>query len=183
MPMKVRSPSEAGQAVGRAWWQPSAVAPPGRLPDADRSGAAVGGFGGVGLSHIPPVLAGQAGAVALGDRPPDRRQLFGRLAGVFFAGAGVLGLVTLPLPAPGSDAEAMAAVYAVALALGTGIWLAPWDRWPRRASLAIVPPAFTLIAVGNAFGGRDLHTYGVFFVVAFVWVGIAHPWPYSGTTA
>jgi len=38
-----------------------------------------------------------------------------------------------------------------------------------------VPPAFALIAVGNAFGGADLHTYGVFFVVAFVWIGIAHP--------
>ena len=38
-----------------------------------------------------------------------------------------------------------------------------------------MPPAFALIAVGNAFGGQDLHTYGVFFVVAFVWIGMAHP--------
>jgi signal transduction histidine kinase len=66
-------------------------------------------------------------------------------------------------------------VYAVALALGTAIWLAPWERWPRRASLGIVPPAFALIALGNVSGGADLHTYGVFFVVAFVWIGIAHP--------
>ena len=101
--------------------------------------------------------------------------MFGRLAAVFFAGAGVLGLVTLPLPAPGSDVAATAAVYAVALALGIAIWHAPWERWPQRASLMIVPPAFALIAVGNAFGGEDLHTYGVFFVVAFVWIGMAHP--------
>jgi signal transduction histidine kinase len=94
---------------------------------------------------------------------------------VFFAGAGVLGLATLPLPAPESDKTATAAVYAVTLALGIAIWFAPWERWPRRASLAIVPPAFALIAVGNAFGGEDLHTYGVFFVVAFVWIGMAHP--------
>ena len=66
-------------------------------------------------------------------------------------------------------------MYAVALALGTAIWLAPWERWPRRASLGIVPPAFALIALGNVFGGANLHTYGVFFVVAFVWIGIAHP--------
>jgi signal transduction histidine kinase len=39
----------------------------------------------------------------------------------------------------------------------------------------VVPPAFALIAVGNVFGGADLYTYGVFFVVAFVWVGMAHP--------
>jgi signal transduction histidine kinase len=125
-------------------------------------------------------LAGDIGAALLNDEPADRRRLFGRLAGVFFAGAGVVGLVTLPLPAPGSDVAATAAVYAVALALGIAIWFAPWDRWPRRASLAIVPPAFALIAVGNAFGGQDLHTYGVFFVVAFVWIGMAHP---PGTSA
>jgi len=94
---------------------------------------------------------------------------------MFFAGSGVVGLVTLPLPAPGSNPAATAAVYAVALALGTAIWLAPWERWPRRASLGIVPPAFALIALGNVFGGTDLYTYGVFFVVAFVWIGIAHP--------
>jgi signal transduction histidine kinase len=116
----------------------------------------------------------------LNDGPPDRRRLFGRLAAMFFAGAGVLGLVTLPLPAPGADKAANAAVYAVALALGIAIWFAPWDRWPRAASLAIVPPAFALIALGNAFGGEDLHTYGVFFVVAFVWIGMAHP---PGTSA
>jgi signal transduction histidine kinase len=29
--------------------------------------------------------------------------LFGRLAAVFYAGSGLLGLVTLPLPAPGSN--------------------------------------------------------------------------------
>ncbi len=94
---------------------------------------------------------------------------------MFFAGAGVLGLITLPLPAPGSQRTATAAVYTVALALGIAIWFAPWGSWPRAASLAIVPPAFALIAVGNAFGGEDLHTYGVFFVVAFVWIGMAHP--------
>ena len=94
---------------------------------------------------------------------------------MFFAGAGVVGLVTLPLPAPGSQPAATATVYAVALALGIAIWFAPWGSWSRAASLAIVPPAFALIAVGNAFGGEDLHTYGVFFVVAFVWIGMAHP--------
>lgn len=122
------------------------------------------------------VWAGRAAAaLPLSDGPPDRRRLYGRLAAMFFAGAGVLGLITLPLPAPGSERTATAAVYAVALALGIAIWFAPWGSWPRAASLAIVPPAFALIAVGNAFGGEDLHTYGVFFVVAFVWIGMAHP--------
>ena len=119
--------------------------------------------------------ADRAAARPRSDGPPDRRRLYGRLAAMFFAGAGVLGLITLPLPAPGSQPTATAAVYAVALALGIAIWFAPWGSWPWAASLAIVPPAFTLIAVGNAFGGEDLHTYSVFFVVAFVWIGMAHP--------
>ncbi len=67
------------------------------------------------------------------------------------------------------------ALYAVALAVGIAIWIAPWERWSRRASLAIVPPAFALIALGNSFRGPDVHTYGVFFVVSFVWIGMAHP--------
>jgi signal transduction histidine kinase len=132
-------------------------------------------FAVTGLVHRPPALAGEADGASLIGGPPDRRSLVGRLAALFFAGAGLLGLVTLPLPAPGADKAATAAVCAVALALGIAIWFAPWQRWPRRASLAIVPPAFALIAAGNVFGGEDLHTYGVFFVVAFVWIGMAHP--------
>src|SRR5690349_7758856 len=125
-------------------------------------------FAVMSLIHSPPALAGPAGAGSLNGGPPDRRRLVGRLAALFFAGAGVLGLVTLPLPAPGLDLAATAAVNAVALTLGIAIWFAPWDRWPRRASLALVPPAFALIAMGNVFSGADLYTYGVFFVVAFV---------------
>src|SRR5260370_27401049 len=120
------------------------------------------------------VWTGRTGALPLNDGRAGRRRLYGRLAAVFFTGSGVLGLVTLPLPAPGSNPAATAVVYAVALALGTAIWIAPWERWPRRASLGILPPAFALIALGNVFGGADLHTYGVFFVVTFVWIGIAH---------
>src|SRR2546429_5515415 len=94
---------------------------------------------------------------------------------MFFAGSGVVGLVTLPLPAPGSNPAATAAAYAVALALGTAIWLAARERWPRRARPGSLPPTLALIALGNAFGGAPLHTYGVFFVAPFWWVGTVHP--------
>jgi signal transduction histidine kinase len=137
-------------------------------------------FGTAGSARARPGRAGRVPGLLVTDGPAGRRALFGRLAAIFFAGAGVLGLATLPLPAPGSDTGATAAVYAAALACGVAIWYAPWGRWPRAASLAIVPPALALIAVGNAFGGEDLHTYGVFFVVAFVWIGMAHP---PGTSA
>ncbi len=99
--------------------------------------------------------------------------LFGRLAAVFYAGSGLLGLVTLPLPAPASNRLAIILVSAVALAVGVAAWFAPWGRWPRRATLCLVPPAFAMIALANIFGGSDLRAYGVFFVVAFVWIGVA----------
>ena len=119
--------------------------------------------------------AGPGGAALLDDAPRRRQKLYGRLAAVFFTGSGALGLVTLPLPAPGSDTAAMAVLFTLALIVGVAIWLAPWERWPRWVSLCIVPPAFALIALGNTFGGLDQHTYSLFFVVAFVWIGLAHP--------
>jgi signal transduction histidine kinase len=104
-----------------------------------------------------------------------RQALLGRLAAVFYAGSGLLGLVTLPLPAPGSNLAATTLISVAAIVAGIAIWFGPWGTWPRRASLWIVPPAFALIALANTFGGSDLHTYGVFFVVTFVWTGLAQP--------
>jgi signal transduction histidine kinase len=112
---------------------------------------------------------------SLAEERSRRRALLGRLAAVFYLGSGALGLVTLPLPAPGSNRLATMLISAVALALGAAVWLAPWGRWPRRATLWTVPPAFALIALANLFGGSDLRAYGVFFVVAFVWIGFAQP--------
>lgn len=112
---------------------------------------------------------------ALGGERRRRQVVLARLAAVFYLGSGVLGLVTLPLPAPGSNRIATVAISAAALAVGTAIWLLPWDRWPQRAALGIIPPGLALIALANTFGGSDLHTYGVFYVVAFVWIGLAQP--------
>jgi len=94
---------------------------------------------------------------------------------MFFAGSGVLGLVTLPLPAPGLNVTATATVCVVALIFGIAAWFAPWERWPRQASLGLVPAAFALIALANTYGVASLEAYGVFFLVAFVWIGMAHP--------
>ena len=123
----------------------------------------------------PSSIATADGAALPNEERSRRQTLFGRLAAVFYIGSGLLGLMTLPLPAPGADRVALGLVSAIALVAGIAIWSAPWGRWPRRASLGILPPAFALIALGNTFGGSDLHTYGVFFVVAFVWIGLAQP--------
>jgi signal transduction histidine kinase len=128
-----------------------------------------------GLLRGPCGWPGHADGLLLNGRAPGLRRLFGCLAAMFYVGCGALGLATLPLPAPGADTVAVAVVYAVAVVVGIAVWVAPWERWPRAASLAILPPAFALIALRNAFGGPSQHIYSVFFLVAFVWIGMAHP--------
>jgi signal transduction histidine kinase len=99
-----------------------------------------------------------------------------RVAAWFYLGSGLITLVTLPLPAPrGTDRLVLVAVAVAAMAVGAATLVVPWDRWPWRATLVLVALAFVLIAVGNAAGGGPAYTYGVFFVLVFVWVGIAQP--------
>ncbi len=107
----------------------------------------------------------------------SRLKLLGRLAGVLLFGSGLVTLATLPLPAaPNINRPAIVAITAVAMVAGLLAWVAPWDRWPRSASLWLIPLALGLIASGNYFGAdSDPHSYGVFFVVVFVWIGITHP--------
>jgi signal transduction histidine kinase len=124
--------------------------------------------------------ASHAGIAPRGDAPPNNRRLHGRLAAVFYVGCGLLCLVTLPIPAPGLDVAAIAAISSVAVAIGVAAWFAPWHRWPRQASLGVVPPAFALIALIGVYGGANLQTYEVFFLVTFAWIGMAQP---PGTSA
>lgn len=103
-----------------------------------------------------------------------RRVLMGRIASVLFLASGGLVLATLPILPDDANVAVSVAVGVAAVAIGAFAWLAPWDRWPQPTSLVLVPPAFALIAVGNMYGGSGQHTYGVFFVIAFVWIGLAH---------
>lgn len=94
---------------------------------------------------------------------------------MLFVGSGLVGLLTLPIPTPRLDVTATAVLAASAMALGVATWFAPWNAWPRRASLGLVPPAFALISLGGVYGGADLQTYGAFFLVSFAWMGISQP--------
>jgi signal transduction histidine kinase len=113
-------------------------------------------------------------AVTMEHGSAGRRALLGRMAGVLFLGSGLVTLATLPIATADENVAISATVSVVAI--GVGIWacFAPWWRWHPRTSLILVPLAFALIALGNAYGGNDTHTYGVFFVIVFVWIGIAH---------
>ena len=104
------------------------------------------------------------------------RVLVGRLAAALFLVSGTVTAATLPLPGPpGLNRPAQLIIGLLAVGIGVAAWFAPWDRWPEPATLWLVPPALALIAAGNAYGGAATHTYGVFFVVVFAWVGIGHP--------
>jgi signal transduction histidine kinase len=104
-----------------------------------------------------------------------RQRWVARLAAVFFAGGGFLALATLPLSPSDANVRAITIVAVIACVIGAVVWLLPWEQLPRRATLVLVPPAFALIAFGNAYGGASHYTYGAFFVVSFAWVGLAHP--------
>ncbi|MCL2582122.1 MAG: HAMP domain-containing histidine kinase [Streptosporangiales bacterium] len=89
-------------------------------------------------------------------------------------------LLTLPMPVPGLDVPVMAAVGVAALGTGAAAWVLPWERWSQRATLLLMAPAFTLIALTDTFGANAAgpggpQPYGVFLLVAFVWLGMAHP--------
>lgn len=122
----------------------------------------------------------QAEISSVNDAPRHNRRLHGLLAAVFYVGCGVLCLVTLPIPTPGLDVTATADIGSVAVVIGIVIWFMPWHRWPRQASLGVVPPAFALIALIGLYGGANVQTYEVFFLVTFAWMGMSQP---PGTSA
>ncbi|HEU0132330.1 MAG TPA: ATP-binding protein [Mycobacteriales bacterium] len=101
----------------------------------------------------------------------------GRTAGLLLMAAGAFTVVNNYLP--GSELLDIALLNAIGLiALGTGAvsyLLLPWQRWHPRASLVLGLLGFALIAVSNRYGGVSAYSYAVYFVVIFVWVGIAHP--------
>jgi signal transduction histidine kinase len=104
-----------------------------------------------------------------------RLRLQGRLAGLLFIGSGLLGAVTIPLTPDDANKPVLVLTAVVAVSIGAAVWAAPWERWPRSATLWLVTPAFGLIALTNAYGGSDPYSFAVYFVVVFVWIGLCHP--------
>ena len=100
----------------------------------------------------------------------------GRLAGLLLIAAGAFTVVNNYLP--GSELLDVALLNGVGLtALGIGgvAYRLPWQRWHPRLSLLLGMLGFALIAVSNMYGGVSAYSYAVYYVVIFVWVGIAHP--------
>jgi diguanylate cyclase (GGDEF)-like protein/PAS domain S-box-containing protein len=105
----------------------------------------------------------------------DRRRTMGRLAGMLFAASGVVTLATVALPAPGMSRLGVLIDALVCLCAGGVAWFLPWARWRHWSLFGVPPAAFAFIALGNVFTGADTWEFGLLFVVAFVWIGIALP--------
>jgi diguanylate cyclase (GGDEF)-like protein len=99
----------------------------------------------------------------------------GRIAGYLFIASGLLSALAVPLPRPDDSSRGFAlAIAGLAVAAGGIAYLFPWERFHRRVTLVLLPVAFLIIASGN-LNGPTQASYAVFFIVAFVWLGISHP--------
>jgi diguanylate cyclase (GGDEF)-like protein len=97
-----------------------------------------------------------------------------RAASLLFVAAGMLTILSADLP--GTRSSAIVRVLGVlSVLVGLLTWSAPWERWPRRATLGLVVPAFILISVGNRYGTSSPYSYAVYFIVLFTWVGLSQP--------
>lgn len=100
----------------------------------------------------------------------------GPLAALLFIASGAVTLLSVLLPAPdGHQGGAVALVGVVAIAAGFVLLRLPWRRWSPAAPQALLPPALALIAIHNHVGGLDPYRYGIFFYVAFMWLGLTQP--------
>ncbi len=98
-----------------------------------------------------------------------------RLGSVFLVGAGVVGSIGAMLPGPPDmNRPGLAAVCAIAIGLGVITWFLPWERLPWWSNLLLLPIALTILSFGNLFNGSAPYSYGSYYVVAFVWLGMAH---------
>jgi diguanylate cyclase (GGDEF)-like protein len=101
-------------------------------------------------------------------------RLIARLAGVLFiAGSAILAPILL---LPGNEWNGAGALGVAGAGILTGIvtLLLPWQRWRRSTTLILLLPAFGLITMGNALQ-QDPYVYGIYYVLVFAWVGVAHP--------
>jgi diguanylate cyclase (GGDEF)-like protein/PAS domain S-box-containing protein len=102
------------------------------------------------------------------------QQTLARLAAAMWLGCGALVLLASVAPETVAHPGRAAVVGIGAIAMGIVVWCLPWYRWPDRATLVLLPVACTAIALFNA-SAENPWLYATFFVVAFVWVGLAQP--------
>ena len=105
-----------------------------------------------------------------------RRAAGGRQGGQLPLAAGAFTLVNNYIPGSGHlDVPVLNLVAALAPLPGAVCLVVPWERLPLRAQLVVVLAAFVMLATGSHYGDVSAYSYAVYYVVVFVWVGIAQP--------
>jgi diguanylate cyclase (GGDEF)-like protein/PAS domain S-box-containing protein len=90
--------------------------------------------------------------------------------------AGLFTIANDYLPGAGQlNIPVLNVIGVAAVTLGLVAHVLPWHRWPQKAPIVLAPIAFGLIAFANRFGGVSHYSFGVYFVLAFTWVGLAFP--------
>ncbi len=103
------------------------------------------------------------------------QRLTARLGALLFLISGLVTIANLALPSPTPrNIPALVAIGCAAMGTGMIAWFLPWQRWPRTATLPMVPLAYVMIALGGMASLRPW-SYAVYWVVVFVWLGAAHP--------
>ena len=119
----------------------------------------------------------RAGAGSARFRLLSRRELAGAAAhpaGVLFIAAGCIGLVTDFLAVGVGDGNPIVILIdSTNLAIGLITLRLPWRRWHERSVLVLPVAAFANIAATN--GAAPESTFGVWFVLVFVWIGMWQP--------
>ena len=98
------------------------------------------------------------------------------LSATLFASCGGLTAVLIPLGPvrPAAGQAGAFAVAALAVLVGLVIRLTPWERWPLRATLWLIPTALVVVAGFNAFAAEP-YVFILYYMVTFLWVGVVHP--------
>ena len=95
-------------------------------------------------------------------------------ASVLFLAAGMMTVANNHIPG-GTHRLVNDVVGVAALLVVPFGWILPWGRWSDRATLAYFPFCLALLVINGVYGNTPSQIYGVWFVVAFVWVGLHHP--------
>jgi diguanylate cyclase (GGDEF)-like protein len=121
----------------------------------------------------------RAGADGARFRLLSRRELASAAAhqaGILFIAAGCIGLITDFLAVLVGDGKPIAILLdSTNVAIGLITVRFPWRRWHERTVLVLPVAGFANIAATNIIGAVPEATFGVWFVLVFVWIGMWQP--------
>jgi diguanylate cyclase (GGDEF)-like protein/PAS domain S-box-containing protein len=120
-------------------------------------------------------------AIAAGQGVTTRGALSNDLVVKIAAGLWIFSSVLVLLaelivaPAAGSSRVSSIVVCGISVGAGVVIWILPWNRWRRSATLWLVPLSFATIGINLRLGDGNGYLYAITFLIVFVWLGLGHP--------